>query len=172
MKPDIWGKYLWISIHFIAMEYPHTPTNEDKRNYRVFFEQLRNVIPCVTCANNYADHLIKFPLNDTVLDNRLNLFRWTVDMHNEVNKITHTDTISYDDATKVFTDSLVQHNDQIASLLKSHAHITSPSSSHSHKNTSSKGFIMWSFSIFMISVLILITFMKFFMHSRPFARKN
>lgn len=123
MRPNIWGKYLWISIHFIAMEYPHNPTDEDKKNYRLFFEQLRLVIPCVTCANNYANHLTKYPLSDQVLKNRLNLFRWTVDMHNEVNKITHANTLSYDDATKIFTDSLVHKNDHIAKLLKAHSHL-------------------------------------------------
>jgi hypothetical protein len=120
MRPDIWGKYLWISMHFIAMEYPHRPTKLDRENYRTFFEKLRDVIPCVTCANNYADHLIKFPLDDRVLDNRMNLFRWTVDMHNEVNKITNKKTVSYEKAVEIYTKSLVDRNDTIGAMLSSH----------------------------------------------------
>ena len=120
MKPDIWGKYLWISIHFIAMEYPHHPSDEDKNNYRIFFQQLQHVVPCVTCANNYKDHLVRFPLNDKVMENRSNLFQWTVDMHNEVNKITNKDVVSNDDAVKIFTKFLVDKNKKITNLINSH----------------------------------------------------
>ena len=157
MRPNIWGKYLWISIHFIAMEYPHNPTDEDKINYRRFFEQLRYVIPCVTCANNYTDHLVKYPLNDRVLKNRLNLFRWTVDMHNEVNKITHADTISYDDATKIFTDSLVHKNDEITRLLKSHDHLSQNTPSNNAKSHMILGI---SLMMFFFSCIIMFFFLR------------
>ena len=157
MRPNIWGKYLWISIHFIAMEYPHNPTNEDKNNYKLFFEQLRHVIPCVTCANNYADHLVKYPLNDRVLKNRLNLFRWTIDMHNEVNKITHADTVSYDDATKIFTDSLVHKNDEITRLLKSHYHISQTTPSN---NAKSRMILGISLMMFFLSCIIMFFFLR------------
>lgn len=158
MRPDIWGKYLWISIHFIAMEYPHNPTVEDKNNYRLFFEQIRHVIPCVTCANNYADHLTKYPLSDQVLKNRLNLFRWTVDMHNEVNKITHADIISYDDATKIFTDSLVKKNGSIGNLLKTHSHVNTRNISHN--NTKSYTILCGALMVLFIFCIIIFILLR------------
>ena len=131
MKPDIWGKYLWVSIHFIAMEYPHNPTIDEKNNYRTFFENLEHVLPCAVCSENYSKHLIKFPLNDNVLQNRMNLFKWTVDIHNEVNKLTGKSILSYDHAIKLYTEFFVNKNDTIKQLFHTPYNGIKSSSSYS-----------------------------------------
>lgn len=86
MKPDIWGKHMWYTIHFVALAYPHNPSNEDKRQYQVFFENLHHVIPCYKCSVNYISHLNEKPITVEVLSGPVSLFRWTVDIHNLVNK--------------------------------------------------------------------------------------
>ena len=55
MDPNIWGKHMWASIHFIALGYPHNPSETDKNNYTAFFENLHNVLPCNTCGNHLKD---------------------------------------------------------------------------------------------------------------------
>lgn len=85
MKTDVWGKHLWYSIHLIALAYPENPTNEEKRHYQAFFENLHEVLPCYKCSINYLKHLNEIPITTKVLSNTDNLFRWTVDIHNLVN---------------------------------------------------------------------------------------
>jgi hypothetical protein len=101
ITPDIWGPKLWKSIHFIALAYPVNPTDDQKKNYKLFFESLSNVIPCSICANNYKDHLKELPLNEAVLKDRETLVKWTIDVHNLVNKETNKEILSHDKAIEL-----------------------------------------------------------------------
>ena len=103
MQPYIWGKYLWMSIHFISLGYPHNPSSEDKHQYKSFFEDLYQILPCSICANNYEKHLNEIPITDKVLQNRKTLFKWTVDMHNLVNKTLNKPYMSYEEAYQLYT---------------------------------------------------------------------
>jgi hypothetical protein len=55
-----------------------------KRQRRVF-EGLQVLIPCPVCREHYRTHLTKFPLIPH-LDSRADLFKWTIVLHNAVNK--------------------------------------------------------------------------------------
>ena len=85
MEPKVWGKYIWTSIHMIALGYPDKPTQEDKINYKEFYINLWKVIPCYKCSINYKRHLQDIPIDEHLNDN-MSLFKWTVDFHNIVNK--------------------------------------------------------------------------------------
>lgn len=85
MEPKIWGKYVWTSIHILALGYPDKPTPEDMKNYKTFYTELWKVIPCYKCSINYKKHLDDLPIDKYLSDN-MSLFRWTVDFHNIVNK--------------------------------------------------------------------------------------
>ena len=86
ITPEVWGPHLWKSIHYISLGYPKEPTQEDKDNYKSFFENLWKVIPCDKCAINYKNHLKELPLNASDLETTTSLFYWTVHLHNIVNK--------------------------------------------------------------------------------------
>ena len=43
MDPNVWGKHMWTSIHFIALAYPHYPTELEQSNYNSFFNNLSYV---------------------------------------------------------------------------------------------------------------------------------
>jgi hypothetical protein len=101
-SPLIWGKEAWRFIHFVALSYPEAPTEEDKINYYKFFESLQKVLPCPTCAYNFEKKMKEYPPN---LENKKSLFRWTVDVHNSVNKENGKEIVSYEDAEKkLFAD--------------------------------------------------------------------
>ena len=86
MDKDAWGPSMWSTIHAVALGYPETgPSAEDKRNYRAFYEGLQHVLPCGSCRGNFKKHLDKLPMD---LSDQTTLFRWTVDFHNAVNKMT------------------------------------------------------------------------------------
>jgi hypothetical protein len=98
ISPNIWGKYGWPFIHMVAKCYPKNPTKEDKINYRNFFLSLQNVLPCGSCCVNYTSHLAELPITEEVLANQDSLLKWTIDLHNIVNRDTGKPMLSYEEA--------------------------------------------------------------------------
>lgn len=99
MNPIYWGAAGWHFLHAIALSYPDNPTDSDKAEYRTFFEALVSVLPCPACSNHYRGNMLKYPIR---LDNNLELFRWTVDMHNEVNISKKKRVYTYEEAYEEF----------------------------------------------------------------------
>jgi len=85
--PSVWGPFFWHTIHIVALGYPKNPTYTDKKCAKEFYESLAFLIPCAVCREHYKDNLSKHPLTP-FLDSRTDLIRWTVDLHNFVNKST------------------------------------------------------------------------------------
>jgi hypothetical protein len=96
-----WGPHTWYAIHYVALGYPSEPCENDKRIYKAFFENLGHVLPCKRCTVHYNDNLVRMPLTDEVMRTTDTLFRWTVDIHNEVNKQTGKRTYTYEEAQHV-----------------------------------------------------------------------
>lgn len=86
MHPEFWGPHGWIFLHSITFEYPSQPTELDKKKYFEFFNNLHYVLPCVSCAKHYQEHLVKYPLTEEILQNKKTLTQWLIQIHNEVNK--------------------------------------------------------------------------------------
>ena len=101
MNQNIWGPHLWFSLHTISFNYPIKPTNNDKKDYKNFFINLENVIPCSVCKKNYIRHLKEHPIND-YLDNRKKLVYWVIDMHNMVNAEIGKKILSYEIVIKKY----------------------------------------------------------------------
>ena len=103
MDPAVWGKHLWASIHFIALAYPDLPTEQQKLDYKLFFENLYKVIPCESCGEHLQNTISNIhPLHANHLRNKDELFKWTVQLHNIVNKRLHKKTISINDAYNIY----------------------------------------------------------------------
>lgn len=103
MDPNVWGKHMWSSIHFIALGYPNTPSETDKKNYKQFFDNLYSVLPCHTCSEHLKQTLLSaLPLHANHLVNTNTLFKWTVDLHNIVNKRLKKPTMGLHDATQLY----------------------------------------------------------------------
>jgi len=84
MDPNVWGPHAWVFLHTITLTYPHYPTNQDKKNYKLFFYNLANVLPCPHCSQNYIVHLKQLPI-DSFLVNKKSLVYWLVQIHNLTN---------------------------------------------------------------------------------------
>jgi len=104
MNQNIWGPHLWFSLHTISFNYPLVPTQDDKDNYRNFFNSMKNVIPCSVCKKNYIRHLNEIPI-DQHLHNRKSLVYWVIDLHNMVNGETGKKILSYDNVIKKYEDA-------------------------------------------------------------------
>lgn len=110
LGPDIWGPSGWKFIHFITLGYPKNPTSDNKNNYKSFLTMISDILPCSLCSNHYKENLIKYPLTDDILSNKIKLFNWSVDMHNEVNKINKKPIVSYDEALDLFYNKFNKSN--------------------------------------------------------------
>ena len=87
MPPEVWGPLFWHTIHITALGYPKAPTYADKKAAKEFFESLTHLIPCPICRQHYKEYITKKPITP-FLDTRQDLFIWTIDIHNIVNKMT------------------------------------------------------------------------------------
>jgi hypothetical protein len=101
MEPRVWGKYIWTSMHILALGYPDKPTQEEKENYKEFYVNLWKVIPCYKCSINYQKHLQELPIDEFLNDN-MSLFKWTVDFHNIVNKYLRKKEWTFEEALDKF----------------------------------------------------------------------
>ena len=106
--PSSWGPHGWKFIHMVALGYPQIPSEDQKKNYRVFFEILQHVLPCSICSNNYSMHLKELPLTDEILSNSDNLLKWTVDLHNIVNKEKGKKVYDYDEAKRLILSNFME----------------------------------------------------------------
>tara|TARA_Y100000389_G_scaffold165369_1_gene169533 strand:+ start:182 stop:625 length:444 start_codon:yes stop_codon:yes gene_type:complete len=98
-----WGEYLWHTIHFVSLGYPTNPSSNDKKYYKNFYENLKNVIPCQECSEHYAENLKKYNI-DNFLSTREKLFEWTILIHNEVNRMLGKSEWSVKEAYKYYTN--------------------------------------------------------------------
>lgn len=102
MDPNVWGPHAWIFLHTITLTYPHNPTEQDKKNYKLFFYNLANVLPCTHCSQNYIIHLKQLPI-DSFLVNKKSLVSWLVQIHNLTNNnLKKNVTFDMDDFTEKY----------------------------------------------------------------------
>ena len=85
IPPSVWGPFFWHTMHLAALGYSATPTLPEKRAAKEFYESLQYMIPCPLCKTHYAEFLKQYPITPS-LDSRMDLFRWTVQIHNAVNE--------------------------------------------------------------------------------------
>ena len=99
MDPTRWGPHLWFYLHTISFNFPDNPTHLQKTQYLDFYNSLGNTIPCEKCKNHYSAHLQTQPPR---LENRDAIIRWTVDLHNRVNKSLGKREWTYDEAVDAY----------------------------------------------------------------------
>ena len=103
MDPTVWGPKLWFVIHTIALNYPNNPTYEDKRVMEEFFNNLKSIIPCDKCRIHYRQRLERNPIIN-YLDNKESIFRYTINLHNQVNKSLNKKIYSYDEVVQIYKE--------------------------------------------------------------------
>lgn len=85
MLTSVWGPPLWHYLHVMSFNYPVKPTADDKKHYRDFICNLRNVLPCRYCRQNLKKNLKMLPLTNADLKNRDRFSRWVYKLHELVN---------------------------------------------------------------------------------------
>ncbi len=104
LSPTIWGPQGWHFIHATAATFPNEPTKADKENYSVFFNDLGNILPCELCRENFKEKLKKLP---PPLTNSEEMFKWSVDIHNQVNRENNKPELTIEQAKKAFNNNVL-----------------------------------------------------------------
>tara|TARA_B100001989_G_C24392063_1_gene389748 strand:- start:4 stop:537 length:534 start_codon:yes stop_codon:yes gene_type:complete len=100
-----WGSYAWYYLHYLALNY----NPELKKNYINLIRNFHKTIPCIICKNNFGIKLKKFPINN-YLKNKEDFFKWTVLIHNDINKKTYKKIYSVDEAKKLYINNYNKNN--------------------------------------------------------------
>ena len=96
VSPPIWGRALWFSLHFGALNYPDDPDDEKKQMMINFILGLPIMIPCDMCKNHAYEYIqSRKSMLHQVVENSHTLFQFFWEFHNDVNKRTgkHTMTL-------------------------------------------------------------------------------
>ena len=98
MLTSIWGPPLWHSLHVMSFNYPVKPNKEIKKHYLEFFTNLKYILPCKYCRDNYIINLKNNPITPKVLKNRESFSRWLYEMHEIINSnLNKKSGLTYDD---------------------------------------------------------------------------
>lgn len=103
MDPKIWGPHAWFFLHTMAFAYPYKPRHDQQHTMKQFLLHLGGTLPCQACQQHYQQHLQKRSLDAAVLS-KDNLFKWMVDIHNDVNRQLGKPEMSLDNAYKKYRE--------------------------------------------------------------------
>ena len=110
---NVWGPPAWTFLHTVTYNYPENPSDNDKKNYHNFFDSLQHVLPCEKCKGHYKQNIQKYDLNNS-LDNREDLVKWLIDLHNDVNRDNGKKVWSYSEVYNKY-DNL--HNSNLVNKI-------------------------------------------------------
>ena len=91
----------WQDFHIVALGYPDNPNDSQMRSTINFYiRTFKYKVPCGRCRIHYAEVINKIPIR---ADSKTNLFNWTVDIHNAINKKLKKTLTDYDTAFTYWT---------------------------------------------------------------------
>ena len=98
MLTSVWGPSLWHYLHTMSFNYPVKPSVADKKHYKEFIINLKNVLPCKYCRMNLKNNLKALPVTQKVLKNRDSFSRYVYDLHEHINTMLGKKSgLSYED---------------------------------------------------------------------------
>jgi hypothetical protein len=85
MLTTVWGPSQWHFLHTMSFNYPTHPSTLQKKAYRNYMLNLKNVLPCGKCRNNLKENYKKLPLVMSHMRNRETFSKYVYDLHELVN---------------------------------------------------------------------------------------
>jgi hypothetical protein len=94
---------IWTIIHSLAFQLKEDISTNQELSILVygFFNVDVKKIPCSNCRNHYITYLAQHPMHS--VKNNLDLQKWTVDLHNDVNRRNGKPTFSFSDAKNLYS---------------------------------------------------------------------
>lgn len=88
------GPCIWEAMHWIAILYPHSPSDEQKKSALEFCTCFQHLFPCTICSMHYRALLVTHPPQ---VKNKTEFIKWTREIHNAVNRNTNKKEWSHED---------------------------------------------------------------------------
>lgn len=87
MDTRFWGPSGWQLLHLVAQEYPNNANGITKRRYELFFNAMKDILPCRFCRESTSNFMAQpeYALHPA-LRSKETLTKWLYDLHNRVNK--------------------------------------------------------------------------------------
>jgi hypothetical protein len=105
MWPYLWGHIFWNMLHSVAYyaKRSNTPwTDEERARVLRFLQRLCPYLPCPACSLHCSMHLATHP---PIFNSGEEFWKYTVDMHNEVNGRNQKLQFSYEEAEAALGES-------------------------------------------------------------------
>ena len=118
MQSTAWGPSLWFFLHIVSFNYPEKPTSKHKMTYYKFVCNLKYVLPCKFCRDNFRKNLKKLNFSVSHLRNRLTFSKFIYDLHNIVNKETNKKEMKDFDKLCAFYETLRSGNKQKKVIIR------------------------------------------------------
>jgi hypothetical protein len=106
LNPNAWGPSYWEILHYNALAVNEILTNSDKENFQKFISVFHTSLPCEKCRKHFDIKLKTYPLSQNVLKSRQSLARWTVDIHNDVNRFLKKPIITFEQFIIIYDKKL------------------------------------------------------------------
>ena len=106
MKSE-WGPALWHILHTISKNTPKRLSPRDIYYAKQLINIIAYIIPCFKCQKHYMTNIIK---HKPVLNTSENFFKWTVKIHNIVNKHIGKNIVPLNQAKQSTGNRLNHHN--------------------------------------------------------------
>jgi len=136
MLTTVWGPSIWHFLHTMSFNYPINPTTEQKKQYRDFVLNLKNVLPCKYCRINLVTNFKQLPLTMSNMKTREAFSRYIYDLHELVNKMLHkTSNLSYCDVRDRYEHFRARCTDEKPQIFK----FTKLNKTMKNKNKKEKG---------------------------------
>jgi hypothetical protein len=116
VDPGVFGPCFWKTIHYICIGAPKQLSIEDKRYYKLFFNNLQYWIPCDICSEHYEKNVKKIDIDKYLNENRL--FEFSVDLHNIVNKMLGKREWSIDEAYQIYKFNNINNNNTFHIIIE------------------------------------------------------
>ena len=107
-----WGPAAWHTLHAVAFTYPVRPTCKERRAMHQFLHSFSRVLPCKACAGHCYPIVRKHVRGkgSPVLDCRESLSRWTVDLHNQVNRRLSKPEMPFEEVVRLYGADVAGHS--------------------------------------------------------------
>ena len=98
MLTYVWGPALWHSLHTMSFNYPVSPTEKEKKEYRKWVMGLVHVLPCRYCRENLKKNMKQLPLTMERMKSRETFSRYIYELHELINiMLNKRSGLSYED---------------------------------------------------------------------------
>lgn len=94
-----WQNLTWLFFHKLTLNQEEI----NKENFKKFFRTFKVIIPCSICRNHFNQQIQEKEKNIGLNVENMNLFNWTVDIHNQVNAMHGKRIWSHKEARKYYS---------------------------------------------------------------------